>query len=708
MSGLGAPAAWAEAIETGTPLPLGATPTARGVNFAVRSSVAEAVDLCLYEPGGDIERARVRLPGRSGDIWHGFLPVPFAAGGDLYGYRAHGPYAPERGLRCNSSKLLIDPAARALTGEPQLGPALFDAGDGQLQDSAALMPRCRIIDPSFDWGDDRPPGTPWRDTLIYELHVKGFTARHPLVPERLRGRYLGLAEPPVIDWLVRLGVTAVELLPCHAFMSEGFLRERGLVNYWGYNPIAFSAPATQYAIEDPVAEFRRMVRALHAAGIEVILDVVYNHTAEGDGAGPTLSLKGFDNGAYYRLLPGDQGRFQNWTGTGNTIDAAGAAGRELILDSLRWWVEAMHVDGFRFDLAPVLGRASDGFARQAALFATLRADPSLGYVKLIAEPWDLGPGGYQLGQFPAGWSEWNDRYRDTVRSFWRGDPHVLGAFAERFAGSSDLFRQRGRKPTASINLVTAHDGFTLADLVSYNEKHNDANGERNADGHADNRSWNCGVEGPTDDPRILELRRRQMRNLLATLLLSQGVPMLQAGDEFARSQRGNNNAYCQDNEIGWLDWSQAATEVVLVDFARRLCAFRRGRAELRRDTFLKGGRRAGRSHDVSWLHPADREMKDADWNDPRSRALGVLLAAAGGLGNELLILVNAGSEPVEFHLPQPARGGGWRLAVDSAVPSAAGDEERGGTHSLVAHSLCVFEPAEVAPAVDAVDAADAG
>ncbi len=700
MSGLGAHGAWAEAIESGTPLPLGATPTARGVNFAVRSSIAEAVDLCLYEPGGDVERARVPLPGRSGDIWHGFLPRPLAGSGDLYAYRAHGSFAPERGLRCNPSKLLIDPAARALTGVPRWDPALFDSGGGREQDSAAAMPRCRIIDPSFDWGGDRPPGTPWRDTLIYELHVKGFTARHPQVPEHLRGRYLGLAEPPVIDWLVRLGVTAVELMPCHAFMSEGFLRDRGLVNYWGYNPTAFSAPANQYAVEDPVAEFRRMVSALHAAGLEVILDVVYNHTAESDGTGPTLSLKGLDNPAYYRLLPGDQTRYQNWTGTGNTIDADGAAGRELILDSLRWWVEAMHVDGFRFDLAPVLGRDRDGFSRQAALFAALRADPSLGYVKLIAEPWDVGPGGYQLGQFPAGWSEWNDRYRDTVRSFWRGDPHVLGTFAERFAGSSDLFRHRGRKPSASVNFVTAHDGFTLADLVAYNDKHNDANGERNADGHADNRSWNCGVEGPSDDPGILELRRRQMRNLLATLLLSQGVPMLQAGDELARSQHGNNNAYCQDNEIGWLDWSQAATEAGLVDFARRLCALRRRRAELRRDTFLKGGRRAGRSRDVSWLHPDDREMTDADWNDPRVRALGVLLAGAGASGGELLILLNAGSEPIDFRLPAPAGGGRWRLALDTAAPSAAGDEVGAQVRSQVAHSLCVLEPADLAPSVD--------
>jgi glycogen operon protein len=549
------------------------------------------------------------------------------------------------------------------------------------------------VERAFDWGGDRPPGTPWSDTVVYELHVKGFTARHPQVPERLRGTYLGLAEPAVVEWLLRLGVTAVELMPCQAFTSERFLRERGLANYWGYNPIAWSAPATQYALEDPVGEFRQMVRALHAAGIEVILDVVYNHTAEGDEGGPTLSLRGFDNAAYYRLDPDDPRRYANWTGCGNTIDASQPATRALILDSLRWWAEAMHVDGFRFDLAPVLGRDGGVFRRDAPLFAALRADPALAYLKLIAEPWDVGPGGYQLGQFPAGWAEWNDRYRDAMRSFWRGERHAVGAFAERFAGSSDIFRHRGRKPAASVNFVTAHDGFTLADLVSYNERHNEANLERNGDGHGDNRSWNCGVEGASDDPSIVELRRRQMRNLLATLALSQGVPMLQAGDEFGRTQHGNNNAYCQDNELSWVDWSRAAAEPGLVEFVRRLLAFRRRRPELRRETFLKGARRSGHAHDIGWLHPDGREMREADWNDPGSHALGIALAGSEQASVAILVLVNGGAEPVEIRLPPPADGRHWRLVADTAAPTESGTAEAAATRLVSARSLVVFEAA---------------
>jgi glycogen operon protein len=506
--------------------------------------------------------------------------------------------------------------------------------------------------------------------VIYEMHVKGYTARHPGVPEPLRGTYLGLAQPAVIEGLVRLGITAVELLPVQAFATEGFLRERGLVNYWGYNPLAWSAPATQYALVDPVGEFRQMVKALHAAGLEVILDVVFNHTAEGNEHGPTLSLKGFDNRAYYRPAASDLRQYDNLTGCGNTINSDDAATRALIVDSLRWWVEAMHVDGFRFDLAPVLGRGPGGFDRGAALFATLRADPILAYVKLIAEPWDIGPGGYQLGAFPVGWSEWNDRYRDSVRSFWRGDPHVLGAFAERLAGSSDLFRQHGRKPSASINFVTSHDGFTLADLVSYNDKHNEANLERNADGHADNLSWNCGTEGASDVPSILALRQRQMRNLLLTLLLSQGVPMLQAGDEFARTQGGNNNAYCQDNAIGWIDWSLATANASLVEFTSALLELRRRRPELRRETFLKGGRRAGHGHDVVWLHPAGRAMSEADWNDPRGRAIGVLLDGSRSAAGPLLMLFNAGAEAIEFHVPAGVAPGSWQLLFDTAAAAA--------------------------------------
>ncbi|MBS0396407.1 MAG: glycogen debranching protein GlgX, partial [Proteobacteria bacterium] len=661
-----------------------------GVNFAVHSSVAESVVLCLFDRAGE-GRGSVRLPGRTGDVWHGFVPAPLAAAGDLYAYRVHGPYAPERGPRCNPAKLLIDPCARAVTGEPAHGPSLYDAAGAAALDSAAAMPRGRIVAREFDWGGDRPPGRPWSDTVLYELHVKGFTARHPLVPERLRGTYLGLAEPAVVDWLVQLGVTAVELLPCQAFATEGFLRERGLVNYWGYNPFAWSAPATQYALADPVEEFRRMVQALHAAGIEVILDVVYNHTAEGNGAGPTLSLKGFDNGAYYRLDAA--GGYVNHTGCGNTVDASHPATRALIVDSLRWWAEAMHVDGFRFDLAPVIGRDGDAFHRDAPLFAALRADPALAYLKWIAEPWDVGPDGYQLGQFPAGWSEWNDRYRDTVRGFWRGDRYALGALAERMAGSSDIFRHRGRKPSASINYVTSHDGFTLADLVSYNERHNEANLEGNADGHSDNRSWNCGVEGPSAEPRIVALRERQMRNLLATLLLSQGVPMLLAGDEFGRSQRGNNNAYCQDNELGWVDWSLAAARPELGDFVRRLLALRRRRPELRRETFLKGGRRGARGHDVRWLRADGREMREVDWNDPRASAVAIALGGLERPEPTLLVLVNGGAEPVRFTLPAPVPAGGWRIVADSAAPAAAEGAPAAEELTVEARALVALERA---------------
>ena len=686
--------ALAAAIEAGSPSPLGATPTARGVNFAVHAPPAERVELCLFDARGGVPHGTVALPARTGAIWHGLLPAPLAAAGTLYGYRVHGPYAPEQGLRCNPNKLLLDPCARALTGTPRHGPSLFDAGEAFALDSADAMPRCRVVDHDYDWQGDRSPGTPWRDTVIYELHVKGYTARHPLVPEPLRGTYLGLAQPAVIDWLVRLGVTAVELMPCQAFATEGFLQGRGLVNYWGYNSLAWSAPATQYAVADAVAEFRQMVKALHRAGLEVILDVVYNHTAEGNEQGPTLSLKGFDNAGYYRLAPDDPRHYENFTGCGNTVRCEQPATRELIIDSLRWWVEAMHVDGFRFDLAPVLGRVRTSFNPHAELFGALRADPILAYVKLIAEPWDVGPGGYQLGRFPAGWSEWNDRYRDTVRAYWRGDTNVLGALAERIAGSSDLFRQHGRKPTASVNFVTSHDGFTLADLVSYEHKHNEANLENNADGHNENLSWNCGAEGPSTDPAVAGLRLRQMRNLLATLLVSQGVPMLLAGDEFGRTQHGNNNAYCQDNPLGWIDWTLADSQAALVDCTRRLIALRRLRPELRRDTFLKGHRRGGRGDDVSWLHPAGRVMGDEDWNDPDGRAIGVLLAGRGASTGDLLMLFNPAGAAVEFHLPPALAAGTWHVVVDTfaasvpATPAPASAAPR-----LAAHSVLILERA---------------
>ena len=682
----------AAAIEAGSATPLGATAGARGVNFVLHSSIAERVELCLYDANSGAARGRVDLPARSGDSWHGFLPTPLAAAGDLYGYRVYGPYRPDDGLWCNPSKLLLDPCARALSGEPRLSAALLERDGLAAADSAASMPRCRIVDPAFDWRDDHSPGTPWRDTVIYALHVKGFTQLQPRVQPAERGRYLGLAAPASIEWLQRLGVTSVELLPCQAFASEGFLGERGLVNYWGYNSTAWSAPATQYAALDAVDEFRTMVRALHAAGIEVILDVVFNHTAEGNELGPTLSLRGIDNPGYYRLLAEQPRHYENWTGCGNTVAVDNPPVTALLLDCLRWWAEVMHVDGFRFDLAPVLGRKRPAFNRHAAFFAALRADPVLAYVKLIAEPWDVGPDGYQLGQFPAGWSEWNDRYRDCARSFWRGDTMQQGALAERLAGSSDLFRYRGRKPSASVNFITAHDGFTLNDLVSYNDRHNLANGEKNADGHAHNLSWNCGVEGPSSDDDVRALRARQMRNLLVTLFVSQGVPMLQAGDEFARTQGGNNNGYCQDNEISWLDWSRAAAESDLTEFVRRLIALRRTRPELRRETFLKGAAGAGRGGDVSWLHPDGREMKAADWQAAGPSVFGMLLAAQGESGaSDLLVLFNPAAAGVRFAVPAELAAIEWRCLLDSATAVDTPRKPWTGAIALSSHAAVVCE-----------------
>jgi glycogen operon protein len=662
-------------LEAGAPQPLGAQWTGVGTNFAVFSAVADQVELCLYAAEGH-EQARLALPSRTGDIWHGFLPAEFGGPGLLYGYRVHGPYRPETGQRCNPAKLLVDPAALALAGALTWHPALSggspaDERAPDAADSAPYVPRCRVVDPAFDWGGTRRPHVPWRDTVIYELHVKGYTQRHPRVAPQHRGKYLGLTHPAVLDHLRRLGVTSVELMPCHAWVSEQMLVERGLTNYWGYNPLAWFAPDARYAVADPVVEFKTMVRALHAAGLEVILDVVFNHTAEGNQGGPTLSLRGFDNANYYRLPPRDRSLYENFSGTGNTVSFDHPAVRSLVIECLRYWVSDMGVDGFRFDIAPVLGRDSSGYSSHAPLFAALRSDPVLAYAKLIAEPWDVGPGGYQLGHFPAGWSEWNDRFRDTTRAFWRGDRPLLGTFAERFAGSSDLFRHHARKPTASINYVASHDGFTLADIVSYNDRHNEANLEDGLDGHTHNLSWNHGVEGPTDDPEIGALRRRQMRNLLATALLAQGVPMLLAGDEMARTQRGNNNTYCQDNQLSWIDWDLAEENYDLVDFARHLIHFRRSRPGLRRDTFLKGAKRGAAPKDVSWLHPAGRELTPADWNDSSAGCLGVLMSA-GASGRrvaygELLAIFNAEDVGVEFALPAPPAGSAWCVLFDTAL-----------------------------------------
>jgi glycogen operon protein len=664
----------APALETGSPQPLGANWTGRGTNFAVLSANATRVELCLFDAKGRNEVARLDLPSRTGDLWHGFLPARFGGPGLLYGYRVHGPYDPGRGHRFNPAKLLVDPCAQAVRGPFQWHGALSGAMRGRddlasPEDSAPYVPRSEVVDGSFDWAKVRSPNVPWRDTVIYELHVKGFTQLHPGVPANLRGKYLGLAQPGVIDYLKRLGVTTVELMPVQAFISEQFLAERGLANYWGYNSLAWFAPEPSYAIDDAVTEFKTMVRALHEAGLEVILDVVFNHTAEGNEHGPTLSLRGLDNALYYRLSAENRAHYVNFSGCGNTINFGHPGVRAMVIDCLRYWATEMRVDGFRFDLAPIVGRDATSFNRAAPFFSALRADPQLAYLKMIAEPWDVGPGGYQLGSFPVGWAEWNDHYRDTVRAFWRGDRPLVGTFVERFAGSSDLFRARGRKPTASVNYVAAHDGFTLHDTVAYAERHNEANLEGNRDGHAHNLSANYGVEGPTADRAVLATRARQSRNLLATVFLSQGVPMLLAGDEFGRTQRGNNNSYCQDNEINWIDWSLAEQNAPMVAFVQRLIDLRRSRLWLRRDTFLKGTLRGADAKDVTWLHPSGREMTDADWNDSNLRSIAVLLngaATRSTSGGDLLVVFNANDAPTQMTLPPPPEGSAWGVLFDTS------------------------------------------
>jgi isoamylase len=659
-----------KAINAGSPRPLGATWNQNGVNFALFSSNATRVEVCLFDTVSGAQTARFDLPGHTGDIWHGMIPGTRV--GTHYAFYVHGPSDPQSGHRFDATAALIDPYARAL--------------------SAELPLRSRVIDPVFDWQGDRPPTTPWRDSLIYELHVKGFTRLHPAVPEKWRGKYLGLTVVPVIEHLKSIGVTAVELLPCLAFVSEPFLTQRHMTNYWGYNPVAWFAPANEYAVEDAMLEFKTMVRALHAAGIEVILDVVFNHTAEGNESGPLLSLRGIDNSVYYLLNPADLRLYENFSGTGNTVNCAHPQVRALIIDCLKYWVEEMHVDGFRFDLATVLGRESGAFNPQAALFKALRAEPALAYVKLIAEPWDVGPGGYQLGRFPPGWSEWNDRFRDTVRAFWRGDAGKIGELAERFAGSSDLFRHDGRKPTSGINFVTAHDGMTVNDLVSYNGRHNEANLENNADGHSNEMSWNCGVEGPTDDPAIIGLRKRQMRNFLATLFLSQGVPMLQAGDEFARTQRGNNNAYCQDNEISWLDWRLRSVNQDLLEFVRLLARLRRTHVEFRRETFLKGTASRARVKDVTWLNVRGTEMKQSEWQDADLRTLGVWFGEQAGSAEHLLLLVNSADSDQGFGLPAAPADGPWICLFDTAA-QGTGANSLGAvqTYTLKARSVALLE-----------------
>jgi isoamylase len=663
----------------GSQFPLGATPGEGGTNFAVASGVADGMLLCLFDEDG----AETQIPLRDYDagVWHAF--VPGIGAGQAYGYRATGPYDPARGVRCNPAKLLLDPYARAFSGSVTFGPEVlgYAAGDPDTPssaDSAASMPRSLVAaDDTFPWREGARPRRRFSDTIIYELHVKGFTMRHPGIPPELRGTYAGLGHEAAIAHLTDLGVTAVELLPVHESVPEAFLLQRGLTNYWGYNTIGYFAPHQAYSAAvragkpgGQVDEFKAMVDALHAAGLEVLLDVVFNHTAEADQLGPTLCFRGLDNPAYYRLEPGDRRRYVDTTGCGNSLNAGDPVTLQLIMDSLRYWLTQMHVDGFRFDLATTLGRQDGGFEQVSAFFDLVSQDPVVSRAKLIAEPWDVGQfDSYDLGRFPPLWREWNGKYRDTVRDFWRSHDVGLGEFATRFCGSSDLYAGEHRRPTASVNLITVHDGFTLRDLVSYDGKHNEANGESNRDGTSDNRSWNCGAEGPTADPAIFALRARQSRAMLATLLLSFGVPMMLGGDEHGRTQQGNNNAYCQDNEISWVDWSQPDTQ--LQDFATRLVSFRKQHPVFRRRRFLAGAE----ASQLRWFTPGGTEMTDADWSDPSALAIALYLdgsddpdRAADGtplLDDDFLVLVNAWWEPLEFVLPKTRDRAAWHVEVDT-------------------------------------------
>ena len=656
-----------DAVWPGRPYPRGASWDGMGVNFALFSEHAESVELCLFDRTGRQETARLRLREQTDQIWHGYLPQ--VRPGQLYGYRVHGPYRPRDGHRFNPNKLLLDPYARNIVGTMRWHDALFGYRIGHAEadlsfdrrDSAPYMPRCKVVETAFSWGDDRRPNVPWHETVIYETHVRGFTKQHPEVPPELRGTYAALACAPVVDYLKRLGVTTVELMPVHAFVDDRHLVEAGLRNYWGYNSIGFFAPDARYSASGKVSEFKTMVRTLHAAGLEVILDVVYNHTAEGNQLGPTLGFRGIDNAAYYRLAPGEQRYYQDFTGCGNTLDMQHPRVLQLLMDSLRYWVTEMHVDGFRFDLASALARELHAVDRLSAFFDVLRQDPVLSQVKLIAEPWDLGDGGYQVGNFPVGWAEWNDKYRDTMRGYWKGEGGIIGEFAQRFTGSSDLYNRSSRRPYASINFVAAHDGFTLADVVSYDHKHNEANGEHNRDGHNHNLSWNCGAEGPSTDPAVLALRAQQQRNFIATLLLSQGVPMLLAGDEMGRSQRGNNNAYCQDSPVSWVDWALDEHQQALLAFTQRMVALRERHPVFKRRDFFQGRPLFGSSvRDIVWLQPDGTEMTEEAWGQGHARALAVFLSGDGlnevdSRGQSLrddsfLLLFNAHSEEVPFTL----------------------------------------------------------
>ena len=701
----------------GRPYPLGATWDGRGVNFALFSAHATKVELCLFDHFSEKERERVELPEFTDEIWHGYLPD--ARPGTIYSYRVHGPYEPKHGHRFNPNKLVLDPYAKAIEGQLTWNPAVFgyqmESGDDttfDTRDSAKFMPKARVIDPAFTWGADQPLRTPFDQSLIYEMHVRGFTKLHPRVPERLRGTFRGLIQPDVIRHIKSLGVTAVELMPIHMFINDDHLLRKGLTNYWGYNSLGFFAPDRRFAsvYDFAFSEFKEMVSHLHANGLEVILDVVYNHTAEGNEFGPTFSFKGIDNASYYRLLKDDPRYYINDTGTGNTVNLSHPRVLQMVTDSLRYWVTEMHVDGFRFDLGTILAREDYGFDEGGGFLDSCRQDPVLSQVKLIAEPWDCGPGGYQVGGFPPGWAEWNDRYRDNVREYWIGGKHELPNLAKRLTASAENFNYRGRKTWASVNFVTAHDGFTLNDLVSYNDKHNLANGENDRDGHSHNRSWNCGVEGPTDDPEILELRERQKRNILTTLFASQGLPMLLAGDEFGRTQDGNNNAYCQDNPLGWVDWSLLQDDPAappkpgdkLYAFVQRLAKLRHDYPILRRERFLTGHYNEELGiKDVTWLRPDGKEVQDADWSDGNALSLGVLLDGRAqvtgirkrGSDTTLLLCFNAYYDMVRFKLTKMAGGDKWVRLLDTNQPEA--DEAHafrlGQDYDVTGRSVVIFK-----------------
>jgi isoamylase len=681
------------AVWPGSPYPLGTTWDGEGVNFALFSEHAERVELCLFDAYGRRQLARIDVRWQTDQVWHCYLPE--ARPGLLYGYRVHGPYDPANGHRFNPHKLLLDPYAKAFSGQIRWSDALFGYRVGDKhedlsvdnRDSAHGMPKCRVVDTAFTWGDDKPLKTPWHNTVIYELHVKGFTQQHPEVPPELRGTYAGLATSPVVEYLKRLGVTAVELMPVHACIDDRHLVERGLRNYWGYNSIGFFAPDMRYCASGRVSEFKTMVKTFHSAGIEVILDVVYNHTAEGNHMGPTLSFRGIDNAAYYRLVPDDERYYMDYTGCGNTLNMMHPRVLQIIMDSLRYWVREMHVDGFRFDLASALARELHEVNRLGAFFDIIHQDPVLSQVKLIAEPWDLGEGGYQVGNFPVGWTEWNGLYRDALRSYWKGEGGMIGELGYRLTGSSDLYESSGRRPYASINFVTCHDGFTLHDLVSYDRKHNEANLEDNRDGEDDNRSWNCGVEGPTVNKHVNDLRARQKRNFLSTLLLSQGIPMLCAGDEIGRTQMGNNNAYCQDNEISWVNWEFSREDRQLLRFVRYLIGVRREHPAFRRRHFFQGRKIKGIGvKDITWMRPDGKEMTDEEWQQSFARCLGLYLAGDAFeeyddrgcrvSDSDLLIMLNAHHEEIPFRILSANPRVRWRVLLDTDYPDGQREDER--------------------------------